>query len=166
MRNPTGTTLASMAERLALRPFGASGRRGDPSLAPLYAPFEFDGNGFDWCAAFVYHVCVCAGFRIPPRPQGSVRCSLAGVLGWLDWSKLRENRNYYSARHRTFRPRPGDLVLFDNLLGQGRCDHIGVVLSVSGAYLRTAEGNVNGRSGVFRRARDNKVRGYIRLTET
>jgi len=163
----TASRLASVSEQLAKRPFDDSRGRNSRAFKALYAPFTAIGDGaeFDWCAAFVYHACTRAGIALPARPDGPLRGSLAGVFGWMDWAKLPENRCYYAARNQTFRPRRGDLVVFENLLGEGPCDHIGVVLSVRLNELRTAEGNVEGQSGVFRRKRNSKIRGYIRVID-
>ena len=90
-------------------------------------------------------------------------CSFAGVPAWLAWAKLPENRFYFSAQHPRFRPGKGDLIIYDNICGEGPHDHIGVVLAVRGDRYLTAEGNVRNVSGVFERKRDRKVRGFVRI---
>jgi len=157
--------LAATAEKIARRPI-ADGRNGiSTELRPILAPFlnESDGKRFDWCSAFVYYCCIQAGINLPSRHPEPVRCSFAGAWGWVDWAKLPGNRFYFSARNVSFFPMRGDLVVFDNLLNQGVCDHIGVILSCGKFAFRTAEGNVDGISRVMRRDRDRKVRGFIRI---
>ena len=90
---------------------------------------------------------------------------MAGVRTWLEWAKQSENRFYFSARRRGFRPRRGDLVIFDRVFDPGPHDHIGVVLRVSTGKLRVAEGNVNNLSAIVERARDSHIRGYIRVPD-
>ena len=157
--------LPEIAERLARRPLRGNSRKCGPDLQPILSHFKRKNRreGFDWCAAFVYHCCVRAGFPIPVRQPEPVRWSFAAVPAWLQWAKLAENRFYYSVRHPSFRPRRGDLIVFDNLLGRGPQDHIGVVLSAGGQLYLTAEGNVNNQSGVFERYRRRNVRGFIRI---
>ncbi|MBA2368342.1 MAG: CHAP domain-containing protein [Candidatus Protochlamydia sp.] len=68
-----------------------------------------------------------------------------------------------SFKESTYDPEPGDLVLFDRLLSCSELDHIGIVLENKSSYLVTSEGNVNNFTGIFKRKKDNKIRGYIRL---
>ncbi|MNR64295.1 hypothetical protein D3C85_1868880 [compost metagenome] len=54
--------------------------------------------------------------------------------------------------------------MFDNILGDGRRDHIGVVLKIQQDKIFTAEGNFHNVSGLFQRTRD-QVDGYIRIDD-
>jgi len=157
--------LAAVSEKIALQPICEANSGIGVRLRPVLAPFlhETGGKRFDWCAAFVHYCCTRAGFNLPARAPGSVRCSFGGVWGWVDWAKLPGNRFYFSGRNAYFLPQRGDLVVFDNLLNQGVCDHMGIVLSVSKVTLRTAEGNIERVSKVMHRPRNRKVRGYIRI---
>jgi hypothetical protein len=59
--------LAEIAEELAQRPLVGNERKCGPDVAPLlsYFPREDMTEGFDWCAAFVYHCCLEAGLELP-----------------------------------------------------------------------------------------------------
>ena len=148
--------LVAIAESLASQPL-TSGR----SVEFLYEPFaEEDGRGFDWCAAFVFHCVVAAGFPFPARWPVGARCSFAGVWGWVDWAR---SSDCLSKPHQD--PVAGDLVVFDDLLGEGPCDHIGIIVTQEGRELVVAEGNVGGISGLFDRPIDPTIMGWIRLPE-
>ncbi len=157
--------LAAIAEELAHKPFHGSIMRLKPNIQPLVDHFprgrleEFDGK---WCAAFVYHCCVLAGFDIPPRYPPPVSCSFAGVLAWIEWAKLSAHRFYFS-RSSAIQPERGDLVVFDDVFIHQPHDHIGIVLAVDRDSLSVAEGNVNNLSTVLRRERNRHIRGYIRI---
>ena len=159
--------MARTAEQLAVKPLKGNKHKAGPDLEPILKHFGISGKGnrkgFDWCAAFVYHCCIEAGFDIPARPPAPVKWSLAAVPAWIQWAKLPGNRFYYSARNERFKARRGDLVVFDGILGNGPHDHIGVVLSSRRGKVITAEGNVDNVSGIFERTVDRRVRGFIRI---
>ncbi len=50
-----------------------------------------------------------------------------------------------------------------DILSDSELDHIGIVLENNTNYLLTAEGNVENITGIFKRDKDYKIRGYIRL---
>jgi hypothetical protein len=158
--------LAQIAEALARTPLHGRTMGLPSNIAILTDHFprgprrEFDRK---WCAAFVYHCCVQAGFRLPPRHPKPVPGSFAGVPSWLAWAKLPQNRFYFAAAAPGFRPRRGDIVVYDRVFDPGPHDHIGVVLGVSKTTLRVAEGNVNNVSAVLTRERNGHVRGYVRI---
>jgi hypothetical protein len=162
--------MAKIAGELAGKPLRGNRHKGGRDLEPILRHFNIPGKtgrvGFDWCTAFVYHCCLEAGFAIPARPPKPVKWSLAAVPAWIQWAKLPGNRFYYSARNKRFRPRKGDLVIFDNILGGGPHDHMGVILSSRRGRLITAEGNVNNMSGIFERDAGRHIRGFIRISET
>lgn len=157
--------LANIAEELARRPLVGDEKKCGPDLAPILAYFPRDDMsvGFDWCASFVYHCCQCAGFVLPIRYPDPVPCRFAGVNAWLVWAQLPETGFYHPAGERSFAPRRGDLIVFDNIVGNGPHDHIGVVLRRRSGVIETAEGNIDNRSGIFRRDRYQNVNGYIRI---
>jgi hypothetical protein len=158
--------LIEVAERLALKPFHGRVMGLPSNIKPLMDHFpdgprkQFEGK---WCAAFVYHCCVEAGFGIPYRYPTAAFGTFAGVLSWVQWAKLRENRFYFSARNLRFAPKPGDIVIYDNVFDPRPYDHMAIVLEVSRDDLKVAEGNVNNLSAVLRRARNRHIRGYIRI---
>lgn len=165
MRSPgRRRKLAAIAEALAATPLQGNQKKAGKDLEPILSHFprKDPSIGFDWCAAFAYHCCVLAGFGMPIR-YPELPCNFAGIIAWLCWAKLPGNRFYYSRRHGQFRPMRGDLVIYDNLLGDGPHDHIGVVLKAVDSQIITAEGNVTNRSGIFQRKRDHHIRGFIRI---
>ena len=158
--------LVAIAEQLALKPFHGKAMGLPSNIKPITDHFpngpreEFEGK---WCAAFVYHCCIQAGFGIPYRYPNPKFGSFAGVRAWIQWAKLPQNRFYSSSRNPIFMPEPGDLVIYDRVFDPGPHDHIGILLSVSEDLLRVAEGNVNNISSIVQRKRDNHIRGYVRI---
>lgn len=168
--------LAQIAEREGrLARQGNKNKAGaaiEPSLSGFRAAFfAIDRNprwnnpaiGFDWCCAFVYYCCLEAGFSLNVQPIPFRRSTLGVVRMWSEWANLPANQFYYAANQTDFAPKPGDIVLFDRLLENVPLDHIGIVVAVDSGRLRTAEGNVNNRSGIFERSCDRQINGYIRL---
>ena len=76
----------------------------------------------------------------------------------VEWGELEDR-----LKERSYEPEPGDLVIYDRLLSDSELDHIGIVLENNTNYLLTAEGNVKNMTGIFKREKDYKIRGYIRL---
>jgi hypothetical protein len=64
--------LARIADELARRPLRGDKHKAGADLSPILAHFTRKDPrvGFDWCAAFVYHCCVEAGFEIPATFRG------------------------------------------------------------------------------------------------
>jgi len=122
---------------------------------------EFDGM---WCAAFVYHCCVKAGYKIPYHPS-TCSCSLAGCKAWEELAKADEDIIYATTKDKLFTPAAGDIVLFDRVFMDTEHDHIGIVLKNCTSSIVIAEGNFNNVSAVVERAKNEHVRAYIRLTE-
>ena len=160
--------LVTISEKIALKPFHGKTMGLSSNIKPLTDHFpdgprsEFEGK---WCAAFVYHCCIKAGFKIPYRYQKNNFGTFAGVRAWLQWSKLQENQFYFSSRNTHRLPEPGDIVVYDNIFDPSPHDHIGIVLATNRQSLRVAEGNVNNMSTVLRRERNVHIRGYIRLPD-
>ncbi|WP_256257543.1 MULTISPECIES: CHAP domain-containing protein [unclassified Paenibacillus] len=117
-----------------------------------------------WCAAFVYHCCWQAGFRLPIRYPNGI-CRLAGVGAWLEWAERPETGFLYEDGQEGFVPQRGDIVIYEKLLSDDPHDHIGVVLACREEDLVVAEGNRDNEnySSVFARDRRHCVRGYIRI---
>lgn len=157
--------IANIAEELASKPLIGNEKKCGPDLEPIlsYFPREDKSIGFDWCAAFVYHCCLEAGLNLPVRYPEPVSRNFAWVEAWLEWGKL-----YGLYRHASdllFIPDQGDLIIFDNIVGNGLNDHIGVVLRIEQDKIITAEGNYYNKSGIFQRSRD-QINGYIRIDDT
>jgi hypothetical protein len=158
--------LAAVAEELARRPLIGDARQAGPDLDPILRHFPRAGTaqGFDWCGAFVFHCCLEAGFALPIRhPDPAVPCRFAGVPAWPAWAHLPENGFSHAPGEPSFVPQRGDIVVYDNILGGGPHDHIGVVLAYAAGELTTAEGNVGNRSGIFTRSAREHVNGYVRI---
>ncbi len=132
--------IAKIAEELAAKPLIGNEQKYGPDLVPIlrYFPREDPEVGFDWCAAFVCHCCLEAGLVLPVR---------------------------HPADDPFFIPERGDLIIFDNLLGNGPNDHIGVVTHREHGRLITAEGNYLNRSGIFDRTKA-ALTGFIRIADT
>lgn len=154
--------LAEIAEKLASRPLIGNEDKYCPDLEPIlnHFPRENANTGFDWCAAFVYHCCIEAGVKLPIRFPEPVTRNFAWVEAWIEWGKLYSF--YHPFSDLLFSPEKGDLIIFDNILGNGPNDHIGVVLRTEQDKIITAEGNFYNKSGIFERAKD-QVNGYIRI---
>jgi hypothetical protein len=117
-------------------------------------------RGYHWCCAFVYYCCLQAGFRFPPKPVASARCTLAAVPSWREWAAL--NGFYHPAS--SAEPEIGDLALYNHVYNGNPLDHIGVIVgSVPGGVL-SAEGYNANRSGLFPRTFP-VIDGYVRLPE-
>jgi len=158
--------LADIAETLAgLNIAGVPGDRRYREICrywPGTAVYQELQNG--WCAAFVYHCCWQAGFRLPIRyPNGMYR--LAGVGAWLEWAQLSETGFLYLDEHDGFAPQRGDIVIYDKLLSNDPHDHIGIVLACDEKEITVAEGNRDNRnySSVVNRERGHCIVGYIRI---
>lgn len=155
--------LADIAETLANKKIYGDLNDEDFRSIIRYFPDGYPALGSGWCAAFVYHCCMQAGFVLPIKFRSPVSCRFAGVLAWIEWAKLSENRFYYSSEDKNFEPKRGDIVVFDNIFKNRPHDHIGIVLNNEDGVLETAEGNVNNQSGIFKRERNKKVNGFIRI---
>jgi len=119
-------------------------------------------TGFDWCGAFVYYCCIEAGFHFTPQPSDQLSCSLALVSSWVEWASLPKNDfklNPLSV------PEPGDLVVFNKIISVLPSDHIGVLLENNETHFLVAEGNVNNRSGIFRRNKSKNINCLIRINK-
>ena len=163
----TGEKLAIIAERAALLPFHGKIGGNDANIAPLIAHFpKWNVEAADglWCAAFVYHCCILAGYDIPYSPDECVSCSLAGCGGWDEFAAS-DNRIGYYKRTDDFSPRPGDIVLFDRVFENKEHDHIGIVIKAADTQLVTAEGSIGNKSQIMTRARDEHIRAFIRIPD-
>ena len=165
--NAAGNRLAGIAKAAALLPFHGFSEGEASNLGPLVQPFpgwtveEADGL---WCAAFVYHCCLEAGFDIPIRPDGCVTCHLAGCIAWEEFARSDPKIGYHQAGG-GFVPEAGDIVLYDRVFENREHDHIGIVIEVRGDTILAAEGNVSNRSALIERPVDGHIRGYIRIPD-
>ncbi|OWR32347.1 hypothetical protein CDO73_01690 [Saccharibacillus sp. O23] len=156
--------LAATAEQWASKPLIGNENKYGPDLEPIlrYFPREHPDIGFDWCAAFVYHCCMESGLELPVRYAAPVSRNFAWVEAWMEWAEL--YGFYHKSGESGFVPERGDLIVFDDLLGNGANDHIGVVIRAEGDRLITAEGNYRNRSGIFDRT-GVAINGYIRIAD-
>ena len=159
--------LADIAEELARRPLVGDANQSGPDVWPLirYFPGARRDRGFEWCASFVYHCAMQVGLTLPIRYPG-VSCRFAAVMAWLEWAQLPETGFFHRGDDPGFTPERGDLVVYDHLVSGAEHDHIGVMLGLDDCTLIVAEGNVNNRSGVFRRHRFQQVNGFIRVEDS
>ena len=129
--------LAVIAREEAEKPYNGKLNNYMPNIQDIVALFPKrsvdEANGL-WCAAFVYHCVILAGFKIPVRPKES-SCSFAGCVAWEEWAQA-DNRIEY---------------------------HIGIVLENYDDYIITAEGNVENVSRILERKRNSHIRAYIRI---
>ena len=160
--------LAQCAETLARRPFHGNvmGMRSNLKSITDHFPkgprSDFEGK---WCAAFVYHCCVQAGYNLPHRHPEPVTHNFAGVRAWLQWAKLPWNQFYFAKGNLRFTPRRGDIVIYDRVFDPGPHDHIGIILSLTRNRMWVAEGNVNNMSAVLERDMGRHVRGFVRIPD-
>lgn len=59
----------------------------------------------------------------------------------------------------------GNITIFDNILGNGPNDHIGIIIKKEQGRIITAEGDFHNRSGIFQRTKE-QINGYIRIEDT
>lgn len=164
-----GPSLAETAKRLALSPLHGFMDGRESNLLPLVQHFRrWDIHQADrrWCAAFVYHACVEAGFQLPFSPDECTLCSLAGVPAWEELARKDSRIGYFLPSSR-FTPAPGDIVLYDHVFCSQPHDHIGIVIENHPDHIIAAEGNVGNTnaSGLVRREKDAHIRCFIRLME-
>ncbi|MHA3774683.1 CHAP domain-containing protein [Verrucomicrobiota bacterium sgz303538] len=117
--------------------------------------------GYSWCCAFVYYCCLQAGFHFPPKPMPDYRYTLAAVPAWHHWATA----GGFFLSGDTTPAVLGDIVLFNNVAGGQLLDHIGIVVEVTPSFILCAEGNVENRTGLFKRSFA-CIAGYVRLPET
>ena len=163
----TGAELARIAKELAEIPLHGNLDGTGANIAPLIAHFpKWSVSAADgaWCAAFAYHCCRLAGYEIPYSPDECVSCSLAGCGGWDEFAQGDSRIGYYRGSE-DFSPEPGDIVLFDRLLGSREHDHIGIVLGAADGQIVTAEGNVENRSRIMTRSRNDRIRAFVRFPD-
>lgn len=167
MENATRRRLAQIAKEKARLPFHGYIKGQASNLEPIVQRFPTwnirDADGL-WCAAFVYHCCVEAGFVIPYRPKECVSCHLAGCAGWEEYA-MGDERIEYHKNGDGFLPEAGDIVLYDNVFINQAHDHMGILLEVKQAAIIAAEGNIphDNTSGIIRRPMDEHIRAYIRI---
>lgn len=161
------TKLAVIAREEAGKPY--IGRMNNcvtniQDIVALFPKWSVDEANGLWCAAFVYHCVILAGFKIPVRPKES-SCSLAGCVAWEEWAQADNRIEYYSGNDNIFKPGIGDIVLFDRVFNNMDHDHIGIVLENYDNYIITAEGNVENVSRILERKKNSHIRAYIRIPD-
>ncbi len=159
--------LAVIAREQAAKPYNGKANNCVPNIQDIVALFSKwsvdEANGL-WCAAFVYHCVILAGFKIPVRPKES-SCSLAGCVAWEEWAQADNRIECHSGNDDVFEPAAGDIVLFDRVFNNTDHDHIGIVLEDYDDYIITAEGNVENVSRILERKKDSHIRAYIRIPD-
>ena len=169
MMNATRKRLAEVAREKAQLPFHGFLEGQESNLAPIIRHFpKWNVRAADrlWCAAFVYHCCVEAGYQIPYSPDECTTCSLAGCGGWEEFA-MGDRRIEYHRGDADFAPEPGDIVIYDRVFVDREHDHIGIVLEVRDGVLLAAEGNKfhDNISGLVERPIDGHIRAYIRIPD-
>lgn len=162
---PTKLDLANTARAEAMKTYHDAVMGVESNIHEIiqyFLPWSLEEAAGLWCAAFVYHCCQKAGYSFPIRPKECVSCNLAGCAAWEEWAKA-DNRIGWRAR--TCQPQPGDIVLFDKVFEGKMHDHTGIVLENRPETILTAEGNINGLSGILERPKDGHIRGYISLPD-
>lgn len=160
--------LSDAAKAEALRCFHGYVMKTEANIQEIIAYFpgwtieEANGN---WYAAFVYHCCRKAEYKIPIRPCECVCSHLAGCGAWEEWAKADPRIEYYDAQKEDAPPKPGDIVLFDRVFRDLEHDHIGIIVAADENSITVAEGNINNISGIIKRKRNEHIRAYIRLPE-
>lgn len=169
MKNATRQKLAAIAREKAEKPFHGYMEGKESNLAPIIQYFPKwnlkDADGL-WCAAFVYHCCVEAGFAIPYYPNECATCHLAGCIGWEEFA-MGDSRVEYHQPDEDFLPEAGDIVLYDRVFVGQEHDHMGIILEVRKGEIITAEGNTfhDNISRVLHRPMDEHIRAYIRIPD-
>ena len=159
--------LAAIARAEAEKPYNGKLNNCPPNIQDIVALFPKwsvdEANGL-WCAAFVYHCVILAGFKIPVRQKES-SCSLAGCIAWEEWAQADSRIEYYNGNDNTFQPAAGDIILYDRVFNNTEHDHIGIVLENYDGYIVTAEGNVGNISRISEHKKDGHIRAYIRIPD-
>lgn len=159
--------LAVVVREGAQRPYNGKSDNCASNIQDIVALFPQwsveEANGL-WCAAFVYHCVILAGFKIPVRPKES-SCSLAGCAAWEEWAQADSRIEYHSGNDKAFHPAAGDVVLCDRVFNNTDHDHMGIVLENCDNHIITAEGNVENVSSILERKKDSHIRGYIRIPD-
>jgi hypothetical protein len=158
------THLADIARDLASRQLASDAYQDRRTIEPFHAQVPGD-RGADWSAAFVAHCVQTAGLDLPRGNIPEVPHASATVLAWIAWASLPATACYYPASAVSFAPDIGDLIVFDDLVGHGPQDHMGVIVDQTEHAYLTAEGNVKNRTGIFVRRKDRQISGYILLAE-
>lgn len=169
MENATRKRLVDIAYKKAQMPFHGYIDGNLSNIQPIIEYFpKWNIKDADklWCAAFVYYCCVEAGFEIPYSPNECVTCSLAGCGGWEEFA-IKNNQIEYHKKDTDFSPKPGDIVIYDNLFCNQEHDHIGIIVEVKETTIIVAEGNIphSNQSGIIERTMDNHIRAYIRIPD-
>lgn len=172
MISPDRRKLADIAESLAQRNIvGSMEDTGFLDILKYWPEKEaFDELKNGWCAAFVYHCCMLAGFWFPIRhPGAGVR--FAGVGAWLEWATL---EGFYFNDLNSFAPDRGDIVIYNNVIPTEKKpadslwhDHIGIVLAAYADTMTVAEGNAGNDnvSAILCRSRNKAVGGFVRIPD-
>lgn len=161
--------FVGLARKEALLQLKGNSQKAGSEIEKYFSPFReiFSRNdprfldinfGADWCTLFVYYLMIKAGYELNPQPFHDKRGTFGLVGIWFEWAE-----SLGKLKAITYEPESGDLVLYDKLLSDSELDHIAVILENNDNHIITAEGNINNRTGIFKREKNEKIRTYIKL---
>lgn len=134
------------------------------NLFPSTPTWNLESWNNCWCAAFVYFCCIQAGLSLPVRYNNdSITSNFAGCIAWEQWAKLPEKSLWHTLDEKSFRPRIGDIVLFDKVFIDSECDHMGIIVQYNQDSIMVSEGNYSNVSAIVKRFLDDHIRGFVRL---
>lgn len=116
-----------------------------------------DGNGYAWCAIFVYWVFKQAGLK---------QSVYKNVSNWMSvYYTYNETNGEKHVRGDGYYPVPGDLVVFDWKNGGNQFDHIGIVINYDGSTMTYIDGNSESSNGTVAEhtysVNEETIYGYI-----
>lgn len=113
----------------------------------------------DWSGAFAYLCVQKAGYGLPMMyPDPRVGCSFASVAAWERYARLPKIHLW----HLPAEPiEIGDLVILET--PQEKPPQMGIVLQIDGDRMEIAVGNYHNHSSIIEHAKEDSVRGFIRL---
>lgn len=129
---------------MALSQIGNEAPTGDDRYIEFYNSIvgsDFSVTGTPWCAIFVTYCARHTGVPTSVIPNFA-SCTVSRDSFW------KPNGRWVSRVEHN--PRPGDIIYFDWAnTRQGDCDHVGIVVEVTGTDVITVEGNTKGSSSVY-----------------
>ena len=129
--------LAVIAREEAEKPYNGKVNKNVPNIQDIVALFpkwSVDEANWLWCAAFVYHCVILAGFKIPVRPKES-SCSLAGCVAWEEWAQEDSRIEYHSGNGNVFQPAEGNVENVSRILERKKNSHIRAYIRIPDNFL-------------------------------
>lgn len=124
-------------------------QEGNQGGQPYWSWYGFESR-VEWCACFVSWAADQCGYI-----DAGIIPKFAAVSQGIQW--FQERGQWQDA---SYTPSPGDIIFFD-WEPDGRCNHVGIVVSVENGMVNTIEGNSN--DACRRRSypvTDNRIFGY------